>query len=459
MAQHKKKPSGHQLEAIAKAHHKNVFLRKLKNFINCCCDEDIFSLIPPKFLEPIYILRCHSLTIVPAVGTTIPLKLLDYQRHLLSEFMKNERLEIVKNKLDLSIDDYFTVGLTAFYLPQRFSDNDFSRASGVRNALLNHCHDGDYFAELEIRLHVFFDALVWTISNLGSFLYWLDYDLKIEEKGKWGIKNVAEIHIDVPEITRIKTDGKMRPAIRLCWPDSLSGIKLITLKPSLLGSTNSLTDEPMPVYVQSHVLRRLAERIDSLQPGLTQYNMFESFRDPKVCYDNHHNLMIEYRIFETKAGYFRIDVIDGKVLVRTFLFLTQGGTPESHLLWKNTGLQKLDTKYLAIDKLSSFMSSEIGGDEHIRKLLVDSGCQSLIELYEKIDVLSTKHPTQHTCKLMIDYLGYNIATVPEECSDDELKTQNQEPRPANPEDLLVPEEVFADAIQTQHHLSLFATKG
>ena len=51
MAQHKKKPTGYQIEAVAKAHHKNEFLRKLKIFVNNCCNEDIFTLIPPKITK------------------------------------------------------------------------------------------------------------------------------------------------------------------------------------------------------------------------------------------------------------------------------------------------------------------------------------------------------------------------------------------------------------------------
>jgi uncharacterized protein YqkB len=418
MAQRKKKPGGYQKEVISKAHHKNEFMKKLKHYINSCCNEDIFSLIPHKFLEPIYILRCHSLALAPVAGLKIPAQLLNYQKRVLSEYVRKERLEISNYKYGLSIDDFFTVGLTAFYLPRRICDNDFPKASLVKAALLNHCHDDEHLDDLAQRLNAFFDALVWIFSNLKGILYWFEYELKITDEGNSGMKNVIEIHTDLPEIIHIKTNGKVRPAIRLCWPESLSGIKLIWLNPSLLGIKDSVSDEPLPVYVQSHVLGRLAERIDSLDPGLAQYHMYVSFRDPKVFCDTNHNLLIEYRIFNTKAGYFRIDVIDGRILVRTFLFLTQSGTPEGYLLWKNTGLKKLDKKYLAIDKLSNFMSSDIGDNQQIRKVFEDCGCQSLIELNKQIDVICTKHSSQSTSKLMIDYLGYNTALVPEEVFED-----------------------------------------
>ncbi len=81
--------------------------------------------------------------------------------------------------------------------------------------------------------------------------------------------------------------------------------------------------------------------------------------------------MIEYRYAGKKAGYFRVDIIEGVLLVRTFLFIPNNITPEGQLLEKNTGLQKLDKKYLAI------------------RILDKSGCNSLIELYKKIEGTTT----------------------------------------------------------------------
>jgi len=414
MTQRKKKPSGHQLEAIAKAHHKNEFLRKFRHFINNCCGRDIYSLIPVKYQNAIYLLRCHSLSIVPAAGDKVPIQLLTFQKRVLSDFLKKEHLEITQYRQTLSFDDFLTIGLTAFYLPARINEVDFPNASEVKSALLEHCHDEDYIRQFWLRLRAFFDTLIWVASDLGDFLCWLNYEIKPTVNGKLGLNNIAEIHIVVPETIRIKADGKTRSAIRLCWARSFAGVNLTTLKPSLLGIETGLSDEPMPVYIQSHVLRRLLERIDSIRPGVAQYNMYASFNEPKVYFDCYHNLMIEYRIFETKAGYFRIDVIDGKVLVRTFLFLTQSSTPEGQLLAKNTGLQKLDTSYLSMDRLSSFMSAEVINNVQLREIFQNAGCQSLFELYEKVNGLAIKHPPHSLCRLVLDYLGYNNVPVSEE---------------------------------------------
>lgn len=95
----------------------------------------------------------------------------------------------------------------------------------------------------------------WYLSDLGSYLYWLNYELKIAENGKLGVNKIVQIHRIVPESIRIKINGIIRPVIRMCWAHPFDGLKQITLKPSLLGIKNTLSDEPMPVYIQSHVLR------------------------------------------------------------------------------------------------------------------------------------------------------------------------------------------------------------
>ena len=96
--------------------------------------------------------------------------------------------------------------------------------------------------------------------------------------------------------------------------------------------------------------------------------------------------------------------IEGVIVVRTFLFVTNNGTPEGQLLEKNTGLQKLDKKYLAIDKLSTFMTSDLDKNEEVLRIFKASGCQCLLDLYEKMKPLISKHANQFDSNLMLNYL-------------------------------------------------------
>ena len=67
----------------------------------------------------------------------------------------------------------------------------------------------------------------------------------------------------------------------------------------------------------------------------------------------------------------------------------------------------LDKKYLAIDKLSSFMNSDLDKNEKVRQLLKDSGCECLINLYETTKMLVVNNKKGYNFNLMLSYLNKN----------------------------------------------------
>ena len=279
MAQRKKKPSGHQLLAIASAQHRNEFMRKFKSFLNSCCGEDIYSLIPPKYLERIYQVRFHSLTVVPAAGNSLPKKLVQDQKLFLSAWIKKDMFYLPQYGLKIILDDYLTIGLTVYSIYYAIADNDFPNAVKVKSALYNYCTDDEPYILLQEQLAAIFEAMGWWICDMGTHLYWFKYEAKIADKGKLGMNNFVEMYKHKPEYINVKINGIFRPAMRLGWYQPITGLEWITMKPSSLKIKDTLSDYPMKVYVQSHALLRLTERIDSILPGLAQFNMISSFND------------------------------------------------------------------------------------------------------------------------------------------------------------------------------------
>jgi len=60
------------------------------------------------------------------------------------------------------------------------------------------------------------------------------------------------------------------------------------------------------------------------------------------------------------------------------------------------------------------MSAEVINNVQLREIFQNAGCQSLFELYEKVNGLAIKHPPHSLCRLVLDYLGYNNVPVSEE---------------------------------------------
>jgi hypothetical protein len=100
------------------------------------------------------------------------------------------------------------------------------------------------------------------------------------------------------------------------------------------------------------------------------------------------------------------------VLIRTFLFITNTGTPEGDKLAALTKLQKEDRKYLAIDNLPSLLGSDILENEVISKLFRQAGCQSILDLCKDTqevpflkELLGIKEQKTSLSELMMEYLN------------------------------------------------------
>ena len=149
----------------------------------------------------------------------------------------------------------------------------------------------------------------------------------------------------------------------------------------------------------------------------------ESFRAPVALCIGDGRYLIEYRIGESKIGYMVGEYIAGAILLKTFLFITNNGTPEGRKLYELYGLGKLDKKYLMLDKLSSYIRSDIGNNEKLRGLLEQTGCAGLLNIEEDVQILAEGR--RENCHLdpnkILAYLqcDFNRAEILDEISMDE----------------------------------------
>ena len=98
------------------------------------------------------------------------------------------------------------------------------------------------------------------------------------------------------------------------------------------------------------------------------------------------------------------DIIGDKLVIRTFLFLTNNGTPEGKKLHNLIGLQKADKEFLKIDKLSTFVNSDIKENEKLKALFCEAGCGDLFQLDKT--VLDRSDKKEITCaEYLTQYLG------------------------------------------------------
>jgi hypothetical protein len=183
------------------------------------------------------------------------------------------------------------------------------------------------------------------------------------------------------EIT-VTIDGEPRRAFRCGGASRFEGIKWAQWPPEIAGFPSSHTQ--IPVYVQRHVVTRLEERLNIFCDGawLIDFCLWNSLSDPKIVESpgSSRDPLIEYRLFDKRVGYLPYAILDDKVVVRTFLFLTMDGTPEGARLRSQLRLRRDDKEYLELDTFYAFVHSDLKQDPDLVRVLSECGCGQLFEV-------------------------------------------------------------------------------
>jgi hypothetical protein len=185
-----------------------------------------------------------------------------------------------------------------------------------------------------------------------------------------------------PRVKYVKVDGQRRKACQTCLPLGGHEIFWHEWEESVLDLSSG---GRLPVYVQSHAVDRLCSRLETnSEIDYALLVLLNSVGSPKVVKRESGVTWLEARTsFERRIGYFLVVPAEGVALVKTFLFLTMEGTPESELLYKENRLQRQDIEHLGLDKLATFMRPDMVKDENIAEMFKRCGCGQLLEVHSE----------------------------------------------------------------------------
>jgi hypothetical protein len=113
---------------------------------------------------------------------------------------------------------------------------------------------------------------------------------------------------------------------------------------------NVLGDEKQreyPVYTQAHVIKQFRERVPLTEyERELRYSLLDSLEQPKLIAKPTGDYLVEFRFMGQLLGYFGAVKLADRVVLKTFLFLTMQGTPESEKLRKQLKLVRPDIEYI-----------------------------------------------------------------------------------------------------------------
>ncbi len=413
MKKRKQKHGQQQSQKISIAQHKNEFFRKLENMCKTLNVHHIFKLIPRKLLDHLYERRVQTVRVVASPDCDIPASVMNNFKIIISEILKWQMVPVNKEKsININLNDYLSTFSSVILILLAFEKDDYDIriVNTIKEALKDY---NDFF----LKDHTAINAIAAIIKMVSTYesdishkMYWTSFELLTFYKNRSGNFRFLTVHSIVPEKKYFTINGYSRQAMRVGWSETYPEYHFgyVNLTAEQLNLKTSFNKLQLAVYIQSHALQRLSERLDGIPEGSLHFHLYVSLKHfTQVNRDKNGNLLFSMIVFDQKVGYLLADIIESDLVIRTFLFLTNSGTPEGDRLLELTGLAIEDTKYLEINKLSTFLESDIESNERVKNIFIKAGCESLFKLDRDILEKESEFFRKPKAEFILDYLGMN----------------------------------------------------
>jgi hypothetical protein len=394
----KKSPSIQSVRQLNTAQHKNEVMEQLETLCFMIGGSELFDLIPKKYRDAVYATR-GALRVVSGYGKKIQKRMAVVMEKELREEMYTYTIEVVEgtgNKMLLS--EFLTVGIP-FYLMLQDDRCYFRGKDRFECFYKNNCDMKELFIKELKKFVPLYCAFYSDLKRQIMYDFWIKtktYYLRPDENVNCRFTIQIVIEPIVLEAKPIKINNEIHLGTPVLYverrpeykPKREEGEYMLTCKITMahkyFNPNSSFPDLPIRVYIQQHAIERLMERTYCPFPHWIHAYLIDALETPNVIRLQDDRFLIEYRMVGIKIGYFLATLVDGELLIRTFLFVTHNGTPEGRKLEESTGLQKEDKKYLSIDNLRALANSDIEQNVIVHKLFLNAGLGSLLELCKRV---------------------------------------------------------------------------
>jgi hypothetical protein len=340
--------------------------------------DEKYALIPPRVLVAIADFHPPRLKAKADPDSRISKSTVVKYNKLFSEFIKEHTFETEYGG-NLELDWYYSEGLTLLNYINMFDYSYNANAVAIKESFKEYLPGSDHHTEMGRILEII-------IVDTNVFLS--EADKYVIQANMWDTaflnplteSNTIYIQQFTPHKVDIKINDQTRKVFALGWILREDDWTFCNISPAKLGFKGKDDNVEVPVLYQQHLIDRLQERID-LTPGLMHYAMFQTFLDEGINYVKRDNYsLVSYRLSDQRLGYFVCRWCDNKILISTFLFLTNDGTPEGRKLQKLLSLEQADKKYLGIDSMPHFNSYNFANNKLLSQIFTEAGCGSLLKI-------------------------------------------------------------------------------
>lgn len=302
---------------------------------------------------------------------------------MLSKIFKSQRnrkgIELIEGKEKISIDDLYIIGCLKVYLR---NEDESPLLDSIKSGFKPLIDAYDSQKRPEILHREMYDHILAMLNGIGHDMFSIKTSVVNKTYPSSGVFHIVRVKHHRPIKRNIVIDGKRRPIVKFGWPIADGNIWYLKIASEKIKEIYKGDKEELDVYIQSHAIRRFEERTKPLTLMFCRLYMTLVFRNilPGKVYRNKLYLSVYYQY--VKIGYFVADIIDEKVIIRTFLFLTHNSTPEGKALKEFSGLQREDINYWHFDSLESFMANPPEEGSLLKDIMNKAGIEPLFELSE-----------------------------------------------------------------------------
>jgi hypothetical protein len=384
MKHQKKKKASPQLQKQQEAENRKKFFQKIKWLFTLFGHEELFKLVPLKHLEALYKIRYHAPTIHSVGNLPSGIKNEKQLNQDIYSLMKSHTMKIPNTQNKMSYYDYFTSGMDINLGIINLEKPMFTNQEIIQKTLKEMNHKLFIIEILHEKTCYLLSLCHFHYSSFNKGFYVMVYKKEPEISPESTYIPPFSMKFELQEIHRprpfeIKIDHSVRPVFEVGW---LIDCRFV---PCSLSATDLFLDpmvykKPIPVYIQSHAIHRLADRINLVDQGITQFNLYLSLtQNPHIIPMSDKSYLIEYRFEKWKIGYLPADLIGQRLIIRTFLLATQAGTPEEQKFRKITRLTRNDIDYLKMTRLGELAESGIEDNPHLKSIFDEAGLTPLLE--------------------------------------------------------------------------------
>lgn len=427
----KKKKAHKKVKISAKVQlgqQKKKFRRRLWDIVVAAGAQEAYKLLNEEEHFVLFMMKLKPFRVEPDEGEEIHPQEIKALNRVVKYQLQNLHFSIMENGPKITLDDYFIAGETLRFYLRNINEENFAKAPELKKGFaqfMKVVNEDKIQEELIFNIAYILD---WALSQIVSGYYFFKYHKETIMSMPPVIYNGFQVKfLPTPTLT-LTINGNKRTVFKLGYPSKFDGVCWLLLSPESLNITTSFADLKIEVYIQKHAITRLTERLDCIDPILIKMNLLNSIMGIKIVKNKAGQSLIEFTLQELKVGYLVYEYIEGVVVIRTFLLLTNNGTPEGDNLHDILGLEKMDKQYLGIDKLSCFVNSNLKNNTQLMKAFTMAGVSDLFNISDIIGVEDKK--MKKNPNYISDYINLilekNMLEDNLETPDPQLMAQNPE---------------------------------